>query len=70
MEMKISMLYKLADLFGVSVNELAPARFCIETDDSTILKRIVKLFRKLNNKNRAIAVPTIITLLTNMIENQ
>ena len=70
MEMGISMLFSLADLFGISTNDLSPSRFCVETNDNTMLNRIVKLFRRLNERSKAIAVPTVITLLTNLIEGQ
>ena len=48
MEMGISMLFSLADLFGISTNDLSPMRFCVETNDNKMLNRIVELFRRLN----------------------
>ena len=70
MEMRIGMLYCLADVFGVSTNDLSPTRSYVETNDNKELNIIVKLFRRLNDRSKAIAISTVTTLLTNLIEKQ
>ena len=72
MEMKISMLYKLSDIFGVTQNDLTPKHILEKTyDDRTrIIENIVQLLRNITYENLFVFESAITALLQSVLKIQ
>ena len=72
MEMKISMLYKLADLFGVTPNDLTPKHILKKTYDEKrkLIENIIQMLMNITYENLSLFETAITSLLQSILKFQ
>ena len=72
MEMKISMLYKLADLFGVTPNDLTPKHILEKTYDEKrkLIENIIQMLMNITYENLSLFETAITSLLQSILKFQ
>ena len=72
MEMKISMLYRLADLFGVTPNDLTPKHILKKTYDEKrkLIENIIQMLMNITYENLSLFETAITSLLQSILKFQ
>ena len=72
MEMKISMLYKISDIFGVTPNDLTPKHILKKTYDEKrkLIENIIQMLMNITYENLSLFETAITSLLQSILKFQ